>query len=174
MIELGSYWAYYSLWFSKAIPDARNYLVEPDPERLNMGKLNFALNDAKGTFFHGYVGECNDDAGNSQDAAHLFVDSFLEDNNIDHVNILHSDIQGSEYSMLQSAIQSIQAKKIDYFFVSTHSQQLHTNCIDFLESHDYVILAEHSPRESFSVDGLIAAKRRDLLGCEKVSISKNQ
>ncbi|MEN9344195.1 MAG: hypothetical protein RLZZ453_982 [Chlamydiota bacterium] len=174
MIELGSYWAYYSLWFAKTIPQAQNYLVEPDPERLNIGKRNFALNGLTGTFIHGYVGECNDDSGNSQDASSVFIDSFLESNNIEHVNILHSDIQGSEYAMLQSAVKSIHAKKIDYLFISTHSQQLQMDCINFLESCDYVILTEHSPGESFSVDGLIVAKRSDLVGCEKISISKNR
>ena len=174
MVELGSYWAYYSLWFSKAIPGAKNYLIEPDPERLELGKQNFALNGAKGTFFRGYMGVCNIDAGDYQDAPHLFIDSFLESNNIDHVHILHSDIQGSEYAMLESADQAIRDKKIDYFFISTHSQQLHIGCIALLEARDYVILAEHSPAESVSVDGLIVGKRKDLVGCEKIAITKNR
>lgn len=173
MIELGSYWGYYSLWFAKTIPQAKNYLVEPDPERLNIGKRNFALNGLTGEFTHGYVGLRNSDSGNSQDAHLVLIDSFLTSNNIEHVNILHSDIQGAEYAMLQSAINSIHAKKIDYFFISTHSEQLQQDCINFLKSRDYIILTEHSPRESFSVDGLIVAKRNGLSGCEKISISKN-
>ena len=172
MIELGSYWAYYSLWFHKAIPNAKNYLIEPDPERLNIGEQNFALNDAKGSFFRGYVGERNVDSGDCQGASQILIDSFLKDNNIDHVDILHSDIQGAEYGMLQSALQSIQAKKINYFFISTHSELLHADCLKFLKSHNYEILAEHSPAESFSVDGLIVGKRNDLVGCGVVPITK--
>jgi hypothetical protein len=36
MIELGAYWAYYSLWFQQAVPNARNFLIEPEPTALGM------------------------------------------------------------------------------------------------------------------------------------------
>ncbi len=173
MIELGSFWGYYSLWFAKEAPNSKNYLIEPDPERLDLGRKNFALNGYPAFFFRGYIGSCGTDAGNFQGAREILIDAFLEENHIEHVHILHSDIQGSEYAMLESAEVSIQTKKIDYFFISTHSQKIHLDCIAFLESHEYSILAEHSPAESFSVDGLIVAKRNDLIGCEKILISKN-
>jgi len=173
MIELGSYWAYYSLWFAKTVAHPINYLVEPDLERLELGKQNFALNGASGFFLRGYVGECNTDAGDFIGARQLFIDSFLEEQKIEHVHILHSDIQGSEYAMLQSAVQSIESKKIDYFFISTHSGYIHGTCIDFLKSYEYVILAEHSPEESFSVDGLIVARRADVFGPESIPITKH-
>lgn len=172
MIELGSYWGYYSLWFAKKIAEPTNYLIEPDPERLTLGKKNFALNNLSASFFHGYVGTCGTDAGNFQTAQQIFIDSFLEDNNIEHVHILHSDIQGSEYEMLESAIRSIELGKIDYFFISTHSEKIHTDCINFLETYNYKIIAEHSPQASYSVDGLIAARRNSLSNPQKVEISK--
>lgn len=171
MIELGSYWGYYSLWFAKEIANSTNYLIEPDPERLDLGRKNFALNNFSGLFFHGYIGTCID-AGNFQGARQLFIDSFLEENHIEHVNILHSDIQGSEYVMLESAMNSIKLKKIDFFFISTHSKKIHSDCIDFLIDHNYIILAEHSPEESYSVDGLIAGMRDTLSGPETIKISK--
>ena len=38
MIELGSYWAFYSTWFGKAVPSARIFCVEAYPPRdLNSG-----------------------------------------------------------------------------------------------------------------------------------------
>ena len=48
MIELGSYWAYYSLWFASQVKDAQNYLIEPDPRRLEIGRKNFELNNKIG------------------------------------------------------------------------------------------------------------------------------
>ncbi len=173
MIELGSYWGYYSLWFAKEKAQHKNYLVEPDPERLDMGRRNFQLNNLSATFLRGYVGSCGTDAGNFQGARQIGIDSFLAENKIDHVDILHSDIQGSEYEMLESAIASVNARKIDYFFISTHSEKIHAECISFLKAHQYSIIAEHSPEASYSVDGLVVARRVDLQGLETVSISKN-
>ncbi|EKE07725.1 MAG: hypothetical protein ACD_17C00543G0001 [uncultured bacterium] len=173
MIELGSYWGYYSLWFAKEVTESINYLIEPDPERLDLGRKNFALNHLSASFVRGYVGTCGSDAGNSQGARQILIDSFLEEHHIDHVNILHSDIQGSEYEMLESAIQSIELGKIDYFFISTHSEKIHHDCINFLTVHSYEIVAEHSPQASYSVDGLVVARRNALFHPQKVDISKN-
>ena len=36
MVELGSFWAYYSIWFQQQIPAARTYLIEPDPHNLEI------------------------------------------------------------------------------------------------------------------------------------------
>jgi hypothetical protein len=44
MVELGSFWAYYSLWFKHQIPSATVVLVEPDPVNIQVGVRNFALN----------------------------------------------------------------------------------------------------------------------------------
>jgi hypothetical protein len=56
MLELGSYWACYSLWFAQRIPGAKVYMIEPVREFLEVGKRNFELNDMEGNFFHAYVG----------------------------------------------------------------------------------------------------------------------
>ena len=34
MVELGAFWAYYSLWFNAFIEDSYNYCIEPDLSRL--------------------------------------------------------------------------------------------------------------------------------------------
>jgi hypothetical protein len=56
MIELGCYWAYYSLWFKHAVPDARCILVEPAHEYLQVGLRNFQLNGQSATAVRGAVG----------------------------------------------------------------------------------------------------------------------
>lgn len=173
MIEVGSYWAYYSMWFAKAIPEARNYLIEPGHGRLELGKKHFMLNQLKGHFTQGYIKDpVNDD--DCRMAKRIEIDSFLEENQIEHVNILHADMQGYEHDMLQSAAQSVREKKIDYFFISTHGSQVHQQCHDFLVSHDYKIIAEHSNEEGYMPDGLIAAKRNGVIGPEDVPISKSK
>ncbi len=173
MIELGGYWGYYSLWFAKEIPESKNYIVEPVPNRLNLGKTNFALNNLHASFFQAYVGDSStDDPAEFEGCPQITIDSFLSKNNIQHVNILHSDIQGAEYEMLLSAINSIAQAKIDYFFISTHSEDIHKNCMKFLKSHNYIIIAEHSPKQSYSFDGLVVARRNGVFGPDNIKISK--
>lgn len=166
MIELGAYWAYYSLWFATKIPHATNYLIEPCTGPLEIGKKNFSLNNKQGHFYRGYI-----DIGEKMNAPKIGIDTFLEQEHIEHVHLLHADIQGAEYKMLQSAVLAIQNQKIDYIFVSTHSDLLHEQCLTFLKEHEFQILAHHTMAESCSVDGLIVAKRGGLIGLQKVLIN---
>ena len=50
MVELGAFWAYYSLWFRTIFPSGRSLMYEPDAEHLAAGQRNFARNG-----FSGYV-----------------------------------------------------------------------------------------------------------------------
>jgi hypothetical protein len=45
-------------------------------------------------------------------------------------------------------------------------------CWKFLQEHGYAIIAEHAPSESYSVDGLIVAKRIGIAAPEEVLIAK--
>jgi len=148
MIELGSYWAFYSMWFQKEIPGAINYMVEPEKEYFEYGKMNFKLNNMKGNFICSKVGK-----------DYLTVDKMVEDYNIKKINLLHSDIQGFELEMLDGAKKSISAGKIDYIFVSTHTQKLHEDCIKFLKEHNFKILySADYENETYSYDGIIVAQ----------------
>ncbi|HJN11214.1 MAG: hypothetical protein QGG09_13435 [Pirellulaceae bacterium] len=51
ILELGAYWAFYSMWFAKVVPNARCYLVEPRQKNLRVGKANFATNGVKESSF---------------------------------------------------------------------------------------------------------------------------
>jgi len=44
MLEFGSYWAFYSMWFYREVPTARCFCIEPATHNIQMGKDNFALN----------------------------------------------------------------------------------------------------------------------------------
>jgi hypothetical protein len=169
MIELGSYWAYYSLWFSSTINGARNYLIEPDATRLAIGKRNFALNHKTGVFTQGYVGVMIDTEPNMQGAEKIALDDFIERENIEHIHILHADIQGAELAMLYTTVKHL--SDIDYFFISTHGNY-HVPCMQFLTTHGFTILAEHSTAQSCSGDGLIVAKRDGVVGPERIEIRK--
>ena len=60
----------------------------------------------------------------------------LQKNKIIKVNILHSDIQGYEFNMLQGARHMLENKIVDYLFISTHSFSVHNSCIEILKLYD--------------------------------------
>jgi hypothetical protein len=173
MIELGSYWGYYSLWFAKVIEGAKNFLVEPDIVHLEVGKKHFALNGMNANFTNGYILlDRQQDERNFPGVKSIVIDDFIKQNKIDHVNILHSDIQGAEYQMLLTCCESIKNGKIDYFFISTQSSLVHENCRDFLLDADFLIIAEHKVEESCSYDGLIVARKKEIEGPTHISLRK--
>ena len=147
MLELGSYWAHYSMWLKKTHPEAICHMIEAEPANLEAGKQNFRSNGLEGQFHQGLVGRGG-----------LQVDAFLREHGLGHLNILHSDIQGFEEEMLQGAASSLAARRIDRVFVSTHSEALHASVEAGLRSHGYVIEVS-SPFDSHttSCDGFILA-----------------
>lgn len=170
MIELGSYWAYYSLWFLSEMNNAKSYLIEPDARRLEVGRKNFELNNRVGVFKWAFVGVMKDCEANATGAEYISIDDFIESQGIEHVTILHADIQGAEYEMLKTTVKHLD--KIDYFFISTHGTPIHQSCLHFFNTHRFIILAEHDGYESCSGDGLIVAKRNNVVGPVKITIRK--
>lgn len=170
MIELGSYWAYYSLWFASQINNAKNYLIEPDPKRLEMGRRNFELNNKTGIFKRGFFGTMHDTDVDMKGVDRISIDDFIESAGIEHVNILHADIQAAEYDMLKTIVRHLD--NIDYFFISTHSDAIHRQCLDFFKHNKFAIVAEHSVSQSCSADGLIVAKREGVAGPDHIAIRK--
>ncbi len=152
MLELGAYWGHYSMWCQSVRPKAIQFLVEPDKSNIKVAKSNFKTNNCRGTFINAFVGK-----------GHFGVDRFLAENKIDNLTILHSDIQGFELQMLEDAANSLRENRVDYVFVSTHSNKLHLECIGFLESVGYRVEIESDfDVESTSCDGFIFASKMSL------------
>ena len=156
ILELGSYWSFYSMWFLKTVKNGSAYLIEPNRENLNYGKKNFELNQLQGDFTHGIIGE----QSNECNIPIITVDNFLHMKKISHLNILHADIQGSELEMLHGSKNCLKNKNIDYLFVSTHSESLHIKCQNFIESFNYSTVASIQPKDSFSVDGILVMQKK--------------
>ena len=178
MIELGAYWAWYSMWFKSMHPDGVSVIVEPSPENLEVACRNINGNRLRifaelGGIFPNRISAGA--AGLPLDGGFFVIPSLtvaglMEKYGIEQLSILHADIQGAEYDMLEAAAPLLAARRIDNLFVSTHWLEIHDRCRALLESHGYLFVAEHTPEESFSVDGLIVA-RSPLLPELKVSIS---
>jgi hypothetical protein len=169
MLELGAYWGFYSLWFARSVKGAKCFLVEPDYACLQSGKGNFARAGQPAQFTQAYVG--SSDGVNLDGTDILCVDGHCSRQGISHLNILHSDIQGFEVGMLQGAAGMLKARAVDYVFISTHSNPLHSECIERLREHGYRILADANLDESFSGDGLIVACSPAIDAPERLEIS---
>ena len=172
MLELGSWWSYYSLWFQKKIPHAHNYMIEPDINNLRVGMTNFKLNEMEGHHVNAAIGKqsissipyrCYESDNVERPVPVYSVDDFLEREAIQSVDLLLADIQGFELEMLQGATRSMQKGVIRFIVISTHHHSIshdpliHQKCLEVLEKHSARILVEHTISESFSGDGLIVA-----------------
>jgi hypothetical protein len=167
MIELGAYWSFYSMWFNKNIKNAKNYMIEPC--NVEYGMNNFKYNKLKGSFFQYYVAD--KPSINENGSANISVDSFIKDNHVDFVDILHSDIQGYELLMLKGANNLLKKRKVGYVFISTHSDELHADCGRLMEDMGFIQLCSANLQETYSQDGLLVYKNPEYEGIEKIEIS---
>ncbi len=146
MVELGSYWAHYSMWLKKLRPEADVFMVEPEADNLATGKYNFSINGYQGKFFQDMVGK-----------NHLEIDVFLNTHNLEHIEILHSDIQGYEVEMLDGAHASLDARRIDYLFISTHQKLIHELVVKKITDAGYRVEVSSNWDETTSYDGFVFA-----------------
>ncbi len=123
MIELGCYWAFYSMWFLQKNRTGRTFLIEPFPYCLESGKKNFRTNGFVGDFTLAGVGKLD-----VQGVPSVRLDDFARSRGLSHIDILHSDIQGAEYDMLLGASELLTNQRISFLFISTHSDDIHRQC----------------------------------------------
>lgn len=170
IVELGAYWGFYSMWFATKVKDARCILVEPRLENLDLGRDNFLINNLSGEFVRAGVGATS---GHIPElGAMICVDDLVEQKKLDHIDILHVDIQGFEGDMMRGAVKTLTARKVRFAFISTHNQPVHDECRKALLDHGFEIIAEADMDGTYSVDGLIAAKLPDVPGPAPIAISQ--
>ena len=188
MIELGGFWAYYSIWFLRASAGRRALLLEPDPAHITAGQANLALNQVRAEFVQGFVGKAagsiqdfvTEDSGTLQLPC-FDVAALMATGGIDHLTILHCDTQGAELTVLEQAAPLLRQRRIDWLFISTHHHSIsgdpltHQRCLALLRSLGAEIEAEHDVQESFSGDGLICARFcRQPADWKPVILSRNR
>jgi len=168
-IELGSFWAYYSLWFLDRFPDGRVVAMEPDPLNLELGKRNFELNGRTGTFVQGVIGphpgETTDFASETDGRTHavtqMSLETLMAEGGMDHVDLLLCDIQGGEQYFFTQAMDLLRRGAVRFAVVSTHHHSIsgdpltHQKVLELFRGLGAHIVVEHTVGESFSGDGLI-------------------
>jgi FkbM family methyltransferase len=171
MVELGSFWAYYSIWAKHRIPSAQLILLEPDPLNLAVGRRNLELNGMDGQVLQAAVGSEHDTvvtlAWESDNQPHptrqMTVDGLMRDLSIERIDLLLADVQGAETAMLLGAAGALAAQRIRFLVLSTHHHSIsgdpltHQRCLRILRDAGAHLVAEHSVTESCSGDGLIVA-----------------
>ncbi len=189
MLELGSFWAYFSLWFAHVVQQATNYIVEPDANNMAVGLKNFELNDRKATSQQASVGGMSlaarpftcESTNTVEQIAEISVDDFVEQHQIAKLDLILADIQGAELPMLHGLVRSLAAKKIRFIVVSTHhhsissSRTTHQDCLAWLQQHGATVFAEHAVEEGYSGDGVIVASFDPAdANLPKIQLSRNQ
>jgi FkbM family methyltransferase len=171
IVELGSFWAYYSIWAKHRIPSARLVLFEPDPSNLAVGRHNLELNGMDGTFVQAAIGSEHEaqvtltweSDGQPHPTRQLTVDGLIRDLPIEHIDLLLADVQGAETAMLLGCTSALAQRRIRFLVLSTHHHAIsgdpltHQRCLRILRDAGACLVAEHSVAESCSGDGLIVA-----------------
>jgi FkbM family methyltransferase len=171
MLELGGFWAYYSIWFLRAAHGRSAILIEPDPAHIAVGQANLALNSVRAEFVQGFLGTepgavrpfTTEESGTLQLRC-VDLSALLAERGIERLTILHCDAQGAELSVLEQVAPLLRARRVDWLFVSTHHHAIsgdpltHQRCLTLLRSLGAQIEVEHDVQESFSGDGLICAR----------------
>jgi FkbM family methyltransferase len=170
MVEIGGYWAYYSLWFLSGGNRRRSIVVEPDPTHLEIGQRNATLNGLSPEFLAGFVGgkpgspqPFQTESSGLVSLPCLLVSQILVERGIDRLDLLHCDAQGAELAVLESCRELFRRGAISWVFISTHAYQIsgdpltHQRCLALILGLGGKLVAEHDVHESFSGDGLIVA-----------------
>jgi FkbM family methyltransferase len=190
IVELGSFWAYYSNWLLYEFPKGTAYCCEPDPTNMKVGQMNARANGVANRikFIKSAAGdedqkiidlELDSQPGKYTKAKIRTVDSLVNEYKINKIDILHMDVQGVELGAISGALESIRSKKVRFIFVSTHhylfsgDPTTHQKCRKLLESNGAHIIASHNVLQSFSGDGLIVASFDNKDKDFKVQISMN-
>ncbi|MGK3205754.1 FkbM family methyltransferase [Amycolatopsis sp. MEPSY49] len=172
MIEFGSFWTYYGLWFCHAIRAGHVVAVEPDPAYLEVGRRNAVLNGYtdRVRFVHAAIGDRPGEAldfeaesdGRTHSVRQYDLESLMYDAELPRADLVLVDVQGAETILIDRARAVFDAGRVRFLVVSTHHHSIsgdpltHQNALRNLLDAGAHVVAEHTVGESASGDGLIA------------------
>ena len=188
MVELGSFWSYYSLWFLHQAPGRRALCLEADPEHLAVGRRNAALNGLSPTFVNGFAARHPSDGpvpfpcerSCTIPLQAYSVPQLLAEHRLERLDLLHADTQGAELEVLLGSADLLREGRIRFLMVSTHCYEIsgdvliHQRCLALIRQLGGHVICEHDVHESFSGDGLIAASFDAADADLEVSVSVNR
>ena len=180
MVEVGCFWALWSLLFRQRFPKGKNIIIEFGKRQLDVGKTNFDLNGYSYSSYWGglFLGDSgtyknkendveyskvtgeywNGELSGEVSGPELDFTEIYSNEGLGVIDLLHMDIQGSELPLCLLLEQKnlLQSGKIKNFVIATHSTEIHKKILQLLFMYDYVCSA-NEPFGSVGGDGLILA-----------------
>lgn len=168
MIELGAYWAYYTMWFLRRT-GGRAVGIEPDPEYRAVGLRNLEINGLSATILPGAVADAPVDdvsfpAESTGEDVHVpgyTLESLMAATDVERADVVLADIQGFETSLLAAIGPLVEAGRVRFMVISTHHRTIsgrattHQETLRRVEELGGHVLVEHTIGESYSGDGLV-------------------
>jgi len=176
VIDIGSHIGLFTLQIASMNKNSNIFCFEPNNENFNMLKNNIKINNLKKikifqmavSFKNGETElsiNKNDSSGHSikkefekkENVKTITLKKILDDNQIEHCDLLKLDCEGAEYEILFSTSKN-ELKKIKQICLEYHKladePKLYKKLIDFLEENGFKIEIE-----DFEKNGFIFAKR---------------
>lgn len=162
MLELGCFWALWTIVFGKYFPNSELIVLEGNQEKLAVGLTNLMNN---GLSARAHFNTINVEHSRSKpEFGELVEDTTLtqiiEVNNIKSIDLLHMDIQGSEEGLYFEIFELIRKGLIHNVIMGTHSDELHEKILLELDSLTHLVTVSAIPYIPGSGDGEIIIKRR--------------
>jgi len=156
MMEIGAFWAFWSLMFRDTFKHGKNILIEPIQQHLNVGLKNFQINDFDCSSYHA--------AFNIDTQCTLFTKNIVSfehvwnEEKLDTLDLLHADIQGAELPLLEKLDQDqyLHDNKIKMLVIATHSKIIHQKILEIFKRNHYNIKIN---RPFMKTDGYIYATK---------------
>ena len=164
MIEVGSFWAWWSLMFRKRFNKGKNILIEYAKTQLRCGERNFELNKCSYVSYHAGMAISHTTQKGVKDLGNnITLSQVIKENKISTVDVLHMDIQGSELEALKSMSEFLENRTIRQIVIGTHNHlvgyDVHESTVRHLMKYKYKLIK--SIRNSTD-DGYIHAAAPDL------------
>lgn len=163
VIDVGAHMGLYSIFIAKKSPSSKIIAIEASPSTFKNLKLNCKLNDVHNIIlYHNAVFDQNEkeieffegifstvieeflpDLGYPEDKVHkisvksITIDSLVDIEKIDQIDLLKIDIEGGEILALKGAMTTLEKKKIKNIIVEYHFKDAKKYTIDLLEKLGY-------------------------------------
>jgi hypothetical protein len=128
--DIGAFDGYYSLIYKKYNPAGNLYLFDIDKSLEDIQKTHFAINSIFSNT-HLYFKSVSD----TNDEFHISADSFEISNSTILIKI---DVEGAE-SVALHGMKKLLSRNNCFLLIETHSLQLETDCVNFLQEQNYTV-----------------------------------
>jgi len=132
MVELGCEGGSYSALFNEKFNNqCKNIMVEPCIEWWKRFGEKYFENKKNVFFYNNYINDIIWAGWGGRNETKVIdlkskvkkisLNEILSDSNTDYIDILHMDMQGTEYFILKEIIENTLIEKINYIFIMTHN-----------------------------------------------------